>query len=145
MYSDDTTSLEQALASGELVAAMTWNGSALALKTEGLPVAFAKPKEGALTWVCGLMMHAKAPKPDKAHELIDSLLSVQRGVQLIDEEGYGHSNGKAIAAVSEERLAGLGLSKDPQEVLGAGKFMLPQGQEFETSSNELFEKIKAGF
>jgi spermidine/putrescine transport system substrate-binding protein len=145
MYSDDTTSLEQALASGELVAAMTWNSSALALKTEGLPVAFAKPKEGALTWVCGLMMHAKAPKPDKAHELIDSLLSVQRGVQLIDEEGYGHSNRKAIAAVSEERLAGLGLSRDPQEVLGAGKFMLPQGQEFETASNELFEKIKAGF
>ena len=145
MYSDDTTSLEQALASGELVAAMTWNSSALALKTEGLPVAFAKPKEGALTWVCGLMMHAKAPKPDKAHELIDSLLSVQRGVQLIDEEGYGHSNAKAIAAVSEERLAGLGLAKDPQEVLGAGKFMLPQGQDFETASNEEFEKIKAGF
>jgi spermidine/putrescine transport system substrate-binding protein len=91
------------------------------------------------------MMHAKAPKPDKAHELIDSLLSVQRGVQLIDEEGYGHSNRKAIAAVSEERLAGLGLSRDPQEVLGAGKFMLPQGQEFESASNEMFEKIKAGF
>jgi spermidine/putrescine transport system substrate-binding protein len=145
MYSDDTTSLEQALASGELVAAMTWNSSALALKNEGIPVAFAKPKEGALTWVCGLMMHAKAPKPEKAHELIDSLLSVQRGVQLIEEEGYGHSNSKAIAAVSDDTLAGLGLTRDPQEVLGAGKFMLPQGQEFETASNEAYEKIKAGF
>jgi hypothetical protein len=30
-------------------------------------------------------------------------------------------------------------------VLGKGKFMLPQGQEFETASNEEFEKIKAGF
>ena len=53
-------------------------------------------------------MHAKAPKPEKAHELIDSLLSVQRGVQLIEEEGYGHSNAKAIAAVSDEKLAGSG-------------------------------------
>lgn len=80
MYSDDTTSLEQAIASGELVAAMTWNSSALALKNEGFPVAFAKPKEGALTWVCGLMMHAKAPHPDKAHDIIDSLLSVERAL-----------------------------------------------------------------
>ena len=66
-------------------------------------------------------------------------------VTLFDREGYGHSNSKAIAAVSDEQLAGLGLSRNPQDVLGAGKFMLPQGQEFETSSNEMFEKIKAGF
>ncbi len=145
MYSDDVTSLEQALASGELVAAMTWNGSATALMAEDIPVAFAKPKEGALTWVCGLMLHAKAPKPDQAHELIDSLLSVERGVMMIDEEGYGHSNAKAIAAVSDERLAALGLSRDPNEVLDAGKFMVPQEHEFETKSNELFEMIKAGF
>jgi spermidine/putrescine transport system substrate-binding protein len=145
MYTDDTTSLEQALASGELVAAMTWNSSALALKNEGVPVEFAKPKEGALTWVCGLMMMKDAPHPDKAHDIIDSLLSVERGKFLIEEEGYGHSNAKAIASVSDEKLGELGLTRDPQIVLGAGKFMLPQGQEFETAANEEFEKIKAGF
>jgi spermidine/putrescine transport system substrate-binding protein len=145
MYSDDVTSLEQALASGELVAAMTWNASATTLKAENVPVAFAKPKEGALTWVCGLMLHAKAPKYDMAHELIDSLLSVERGILMINEEGYGHSNAKAMAAVSEERLAELGLDRDPQKVLGAGKFMIPQEQAFETKSNEMFEMIKAGF
>lgn len=64
---------------------------------------------------------------------------------LIEDEGYGHSNQKAIEAFSNEKLAELGLSRDPQEVLGAGKFMLPQGQEFETASNEEYEKIKAGF
>ena len=145
MYSDDVTSLEQALASGELVAAMTWNSTAATLKSQDIPVAFAKPKEGALTWVCGLMMHAKAPKPDMAHELIDSLLSVERGIMMIDEEGYGHSNAKAMAAVSDERLAELGLARDPQEILGAGKFMLPQEPAFDTKSNEMFEMIKAGF
>ncbi len=145
MYSDDVTSLEQALASGELVAAMTWNSSATTLKGEGVPVDFAKPKEGALTWVCGLMLHAKAPKYDMAHELIDSLLSVERGILMIEEEGYGHSNAKAMAAVSDERLTALGLDRDPQKVLGSGKFMVPQEQDFETKSNELFEMIKAGF
>ena len=145
LYTDDPTSLEQALASGELVAAMTWNASAAVLKAEGVPVAFAKPKEGALTWVCGLMMHKDAPHPDKAHDLIDSLLSVERGKLLIEEEGYGHSNQKAMEAVSDERLAELGLSRNPQDILGAGKFMLPQTQEFETASNKEYEQIKAGF
>jgi len=145
MYSNDVTSLEQALASGELVAAMTWNASALSLKTQDVPVAFAKPKEGALTWVCGLMMHAKAPKPDAAHELIDWLISKERGIQMIDEEGYGHSNVKAMEAISDERLAGLGLSRDPAEVLGTGKFMIPQEHDFDSKSAELYEMIKAGF
>ena len=145
VYTDDTTSLEQALASGELVAAMTWNSSAVALKTAGVPVAFAKPKEGALTWVCGLMMHKDAPHPDKAHDLIDSLISVERGKIMIEEEGFGHSKQKAIEAVSDEKLAELGLSRNPQDILGAGKFMIPQAQEFETASNKEYEEIKAGF
>ncbi|MEM7564794.1 MAG: extracellular solute-binding protein [Pseudomonadota bacterium] len=145
MYSDDVTSLQQALASGELVAAMTWNDTPLALRTDGVPVDFAKPKEGALTWVCGLMMHAKAPKPDKAHELIDSLLSVERGVMMITEEGYGHSNSKAMAAVDDKQLADLGLIRDAAKLLNDGQFMIPQEFEFDTKSNEMFEMIKAGF
>jgi spermidine/putrescine transport system substrate-binding protein len=145
VYTDDTTSLEQALASGELVAAMTWNASAVALKAEGVPVAFAKPKEGALTWVCGMMIHKDAPHPDKAHDIIDSLLSVERGKMLILEEGYGHSNQRAIESISDEKLAELGLSRNPQDILGAGKFMIPQTQEFETASNKEYEEIKAGF
>lgn len=145
MYSDDVTSLNQAIASGELVAAMTWNDSLLTLASEGVPVAFAKPKEGALTWVCGLMLHAKAPKPEKAHELIDSLLSVERGVIMITEEGYGHSNAKALAAVPDEQIATLGLARNPSEILNTGKFMIPQEFEFDSKINEQFEMIKAGF
>ena len=145
MYTDDETTLEQALASGEIVAAMTWNSSPVTLKGEGVPVAYANPKEGALTWVCGAMMHKDAPNPDKALDVIDSLLSVEAGVWLIDENGYGHSNIKAFAAVPEERLAELGLSRDPSDLLDAGKFQVPQTQEFETAMNEEFEKIKAGF
>jgi spermidine/putrescine transport system substrate-binding protein len=144
-YTDETTSLEQALASGELVAAMTWNASALRLKVDGVPVEFAKPKEGALTWVCGMMMHKDAPHPDKAHDIIDSLLSVERGIMLIKDEGYGHSNQKAIEAVSDATLTNLGLTRNPQDTLGTGKFMVPQDQAFETASNKLYEEIKAGF
>jgi spermidine/putrescine transport system substrate-binding protein len=144
LYTDDMTTLEQALASGELVAAMTWNSSPVELQAQGVPVAFAAPKEGALTWVCGAMMHKDAPHPDKAHDIIDAMISVETGIWLINY-GYGHSNIKSFAEFSDEQLAGQGLNRDPSVVLDAGKFQLPQSQEFETAMNQEYEEIKAGF
>ncbi|MDA0962015.1 MAG: extracellular solute-binding protein [Proteobacteria bacterium] len=144
-YTDDTTTLEQALASGELVAALTWNSSAALLRSEGVPVAFAKPKEGAMTWVCGVMIHKEAPNLDLAYDLIDSLLSVETGKFMINDYGYGHSNTRSFDDFDEEMLSGLGLSKNPKDILQAGHFQIPQSQEWESRMNELWEQIKAGF
>ncbi|MFP6730754.1 MAG: extracellular solute-binding protein [Alphaproteobacteria bacterium] len=145
LYTDDTTTLEQALASGEMVAAMTWDSSAVQLKSQGIPARFANVKEGALTWVCGAMMLKAAPNPDKAHDIIDSLLSIETGKWLIAENGYGHSNSKSFDQFSDAELKELGLNRDPSVILDAGKFQVPQTQEFETKMNQEFEQIKAGF
>ncbi|NRB16106.1 MAG: extracellular solute-binding protein [Rhodobacteraceae bacterium] len=145
LYTDDTTTLEQALASGELVAAMTWNSSAALLQADGVPVRFAKPKEGALTWVCGLMIHKDAPNLDLAYDIIDSLLSVESGKFMISDYGYGHSNIKAFDGFDDETLQGLGLSKTPADILAGGHFQIPQSQQWETKMNTLFEEIKSGF
>lgn len=144
-YTDDTTTLEQALSSGEMVAAMTWNSSAALLKSEGIPVKFAKPKEGALTWVCGAVIHKDAPNVDRAYDVIDSLLSVETGKFMINDYGYGHANSKSFDAFDEATLQGLGLSKNPLDILQAGHFQQPQTQEWETKMNAMFEEIKAGF
>ncbi len=145
MYTDDETTLEQALASGEIVAAMTWNSSAAILKGQGIPVRFANPKEGALTWVCGVMIHKDAPNLDKAYDIVDSLLSVETGFWFVDYNGYGHSNRKAVDQFDNETLAALGLSKNPADILDAGKFQIPQSEEFDNKMNEEFESIQAGF
>ncbi|TIQ92178.1 extracellular solute-binding protein, partial [Mesorhizobium sp.] len=63
-YTTDMTSVEQALASGQLVAAMTWNASATSLKKQGVPVEFMKPREGMLTWACGFVMLKDAKNVD---------------------------------------------------------------------------------
>ena len=145
VYTDDTTTLAQALAAGEMAAAMTWNSSAVLLQSEGVPVKFAKPKEGALTWVCGLMIHKDAPNLDAAYDVIDSLLSVESGKFMINDYGYGHSNVKSFDEFDEATLASLGLSKTPTDILGAGHFQVPQSQDWETRMNETFEQIKLGF
>ncbi len=145
VYTDDTTTLEQALASGEMAAAMTWNSSAVLLQSDGVPVRFARPKEGQLTWVCGIMIHRDAPNLDRAYEMIDAMLSVETGTFMINDYGYGHSNIRAFDAFDDDTLESLGLSKDPKAVLSRGHFMIPQSQDFETRMNETFEMIKAGF
>ena len=49
-FSNDPTTLEQSIASGEIVAATVWNESVTRLKAQGLPVKYMNPKEGAMTW-----------------------------------------------------------------------------------------------
>ncbi len=144
-YTDDTSSLNQALAAGEMVAAMTWNSSAVELTFEEVPVRFAQPKEGALTWGCGFMLHAEAPNPDRAYDVLDALISVSAGEFLTGDYGYGHSNARVLELFDDEELAALTLSRDPMDILDAGHRSIPQPPEWSARMNTLYEQIKAGF
>jgi spermidine/putrescine transport system substrate-binding protein len=64
---------------------------------------------------------------------------------MINDYGYGHSNRKAFDLFDDATLTGLGLSRDPVQILSAGHFQVPQSEEWEARMNELFETIKAGF
>ena len=143
-YSNSMTDVQQALASGELVAAVTWNDSALTLSSDGLPVKFMKPKEGAMTWTCGLclMTEADPAKIDRAYDVIDAYLSPETGQYEIMEWGYGHANAKAFDLVSAEDLAARGFSKNPSELLASGIFQAPIQNE--PVLQAMFEEIKAG-
>jgi spermidine/putrescine transport system substrate-binding protein len=144
-YSTDSTQVEQALASGEVVAAMTWNQSPLGLSAQGVPVKFANPKEGALTWSCGLVLLKDAPHVDRAYDLIDAMLDPRAGKYLIEEFGYGHSNAKSFEQIAEADLIARGLSRKPMEILGRGKFAGPQPLAIDEAVTRDYEKIQAGF
>ena len=141
-YASDNTSIEQALASGEIVAGSTWNGSVATLKAQGLPVAFLNPKEGIMTWVCGLVIHKDAPNLDKAHDLIDSMLSVEAGIEMLNVIGYGHANARAFEKVSDETLEAVGLGRDAEAFLKKGIF----SRQFKDRDavTAMFEEVKAG-
>lgn len=144
-YSSDTTAVEQSLASGEIVAAMTWNESPLSLSRQGVPVKFLNPKEGALTWCCGLVLLKDAPEVDKAHQLIDAMLDPRAGQYLITEFGYGHSNSKSFDLMSDTDLAARGLSKKPLEIVSRGKFAGVQEPEIDQMIATDYEAVRAGF
>ncbi len=146
-YSNDMTSIEQALASGELVAATTWTASYGNLKSEGVPVKWMQPKEGAMTWACGLCLQSSADeaKLDRSYDFIDAMLSPEAGVYEIMEWYYGHSNMKAFDQVSAEDLATRGYPTSVAGIdafLSAGIFQEPIGNE--PALQEMFEEVKAG-
>jgi len=141
-YTTDMTSVEQALSSGALVAAMTWNASATALKKQGVPVEFMKPKEGMLTWSCGFVLLKDAKNIDLAYDFINSRLETASGKYLIEAYGYGSSTSSAFAEVPPAELAKLQLPADPEAVLKSTIFTGPMKQNDDLA--KMFERVKAG-
>ncbi len=138
----DNTTVEQGLASGELVAAYAWNSSVVALKKQGLPVEYMNPKEGILCWVCGLVKISSGEADEQvAYDMIDSMLDPMAGKYMIEEWGYGHANKLAFDLVEPALLADRGLS-DPNALFEQGVFLdeISRREKYE----EMFTEVKAG-
>ena len=151
-YASDMSDVEQSLASGELVAGATWNGSPARLKAEGVPVTYLMPSQpalngnpqGPMTWVCGICLSSTADPAmvDRAYDVMDAYLDPEAGVYEVTEWATGHSNSKVYETVSDDVLADAGLSRNPDEVLAKGIFQSEMKQEAELQV--MFEEVKAG-
>jgi spermidine/putrescine-binding protein len=142
-YWDDPTQLEQALASGEVVAAYAWNQSLVNLKKQGVNVAMMVPSEGILTWIAGFVMHKQAKNLDACYELISSWTSAESGAYLIDNLGYGSTNSKAYALVSSDRKAELGFT-EPESMLNGSVILESIATETKDKYEKLALKIQSG-
>ena len=140
----------QAVAAGELVISTNDNGAVaeLAAHAEGTSFEFtwATPREGALTWHCGLCIHPAAITDgfyEKAHEIIDSFISPEAGAYEIGNWYYGHSNVKSYEGFTEEFLRTIGQTKHVEEFLATAQFQQTMNEP-EVLANR-WEELKAGF
>jgi spermidine/putrescine-binding protein len=102
-------------------------------------LAFAVPKEGIFTWLCGLTLltTGKASK-EEAYDFLDAWLSPETGKQLIEDFSYGHSNKKAFEIADPAKVAALGIT-DPEKALNAGIML----QKVDTDKyTKLWEEVK---
>ena len=143
MYWSDATQLEQAMASGEVVAAYGWNASLVNLKKEGIDVAMMVPKERMFTWIAGFTMHKNIKNEDAAYDLIDAWSSPESGAWLMENYGYGSTNKKAYELADPTILANLGIA-DPEAVLNSSLFFKSLAPEFERKYQTLFTDVQAG-
>ncbi len=144
-YTNDTTSWEQGLASGEIVAAASWNNTPTNLAKQDLPVMFMQPKEGAMTWTCGLVLTSwVTPEMEsRAYDLIDAYLTPATGEWWINEFGMGHSNIKSFEKISADELTKRGLPPgDIPGYIAAGIFQATIQNEPELQA--MYEEVKAG-
>ena len=118
----DDTSLAQGLASGELVAAMSWRVTYKTLKEQGTKVAFMNPPGGMFTFVCGLTMHRGAKNYAKALALIDSSISDPASDYMIKKVGDSPANGVALAKEPDSIFQALGIPRDVDNFLKNGIF-----------------------
>jgi len=120
--SSDATALAQGLASGELVAAMSWRNTYAALNREKKPVAYLTPAGGIFTYVCGLVMHRDAANEERALALIDSGLEDAAAVHTITQIGDGPANVAATTKVPDSVFQSLGVQRDLEAFLKSGIF-----------------------
>ena len=142
MYTSDNTSITQALASGEVVAALGWSTDYANLKADGVPVRFMNPIEGRMTWICGAAVHARSQLRKMAHDVIDAMISPEGGAYAIRENGTGVSNRKAFDLVSPELLSRLGLDRDPESEFASSVMQRPQRNA--DAIAVMFEEVKLG-
>jgi spermidine/putrescine-binding protein len=139
----DATEVNQALASGEIVAAYAWNDTIKNLTDQGIPVAYARPKEGYFTWYCGLTL-LNSGKTDKAlaYDFIDAWLSPETGKTLIEGSGLGHSNTKSFEVADKQAVAKMGFT-DPIQHMKDGTLFAQVSDEVQTEYNKVWGDIKA--
>ena len=143
-YWGDVSEIDQALASGELVAAYGWNDSYVRLREQGVPIELGIPKEGIFTWLCGLTIHPGTKDVDAAYDLVNAMTSPEAGAFEIENFGFGHANKKAFDLVPDDTLADLGLST-PEALLNNGIFFAAMDGQIEEKYIRLFDEVKAGF
>jgi len=144
-YWTDQSSVEQGLASGELVASYAWNSAIGPLKEQGVPVEYMKPKEGIYTWVCGnVLITTGNGDEDKAYDYLNATSAPEVGAWLIENYGYGHSNRKAFDLVSDEVKENLGFT-DPEAFMADARYFREIPPDVREKYIALFDEIKAGF
>jgi len=138
------TEMQQALASGEIVAAYSWNDTIKNLSDQKIPVAFAKPKEGYFTWFCGLTL-LNTGKADQAaaYDFIDAWLSPETGKVLIEGSGYGHANQKSFEVADKAAIAAMGIIADPVEHMNTAILFPPIPGPILAEQIQLWEEMKA--
>jgi spermidine/putrescine transport system substrate-binding protein len=100
--------------SGEVVLADGGPGIAQRMIDDGVPVEWIAPTEGALSWVCGLSITARAQNVDAAYRLINWQASPQAQAIRADD-GYVLTNPEAMPLVSAEAKP----TADPASIDGA--------------------------
>ncbi len=100
-FAESDASMVNLFKSGEVVIADGGRGTTQTMIEDGVPVEWIAPKEGALSWVCGLAITSKAQNIPAAYKLINYYASPEAQA-ISGDMGFVAMNPKALPLVSPE-------------------------------------------
>jgi spermidine/putrescine transport system substrate-binding protein len=100
-FAESDSSMVNLFKSGEVVLADGGRGTTQAMVDDGLAVEWVAPKEGALSWVCGLAITSKAQNIPAAYKLINYYASPEAQA-ISGDMGFVAMNPDAMPLVSKD-------------------------------------------
>jgi spermidine/putrescine transport system substrate-binding protein len=88
LFWNDADTQKNALLNEGVTVGQTWDGPPLAMKTDGEPVTYQAPKEGALAWVDGMSVPVGAKNVDQIYAFLEFAYRPKPAGQAIDHHGY---------------------------------------------------------
>jgi spermidine/putrescine transport system substrate-binding protein len=115
------TDLVDGVKNNDVWAAYSWQGAYALLLGEGLPMAYADPKEERNSWVGMYGITAESQNYDLALRFIDEKLGDKTGENLVNQYYYGTVNQDVMNAITDENLKEA-FSIDDPSILDSTKF-----------------------
>ena len=113
LYWGSEPDLTAAMKSGEVWVAYAWQGAYATLLADGVPVAYATPKEGRNSWVGVYGIRKDSPNYDLALRFLDAKLGAVTGNNLVTNYFYGTSNGEVMRSITDKTLKKAFSIDDP--------------------------------
>lgn len=136
------TDLIPLVQSDEVWAAYAWQGAYATLLGEGVPVAYANPKEGRNSWVGVYGIRKGTPNLDLALRFLDEKLSTATSTNLPNLYYYGSANADVMAAITDESLkAAFGI--DDPSILDSTNFTPNLTAEQRDAWTAMWTEVKA--
>jgi spermidine/putrescine transport system substrate-binding protein len=105
--------LTQAMANGDVWVAYAWQGAYATLLGQGVPVAYANPKEGRNSWVGVYCIRKGTPNKDLALKFLDQKLADATGNNVVNEFYYGSANQDVMSGITDATLKQAFSIDDP--------------------------------
>ncbi len=124
---------------GEAVAAIVYNGDAV--RELDPNTAFLIPREGTIIWVDAMVVPAKAPNKEGAHQFIDFILDAKNGARLSNFNRYPTPNQASLPMINEEDRKNPAIYP-ADEVVARMEFLADVGEDTRLY-DETWTRIKA--
>lgn len=144
-YWNDQTTMLQAFQAGEIVISFAWSAAIPVLTESGIPFKWAEPKEGLISYVCGL---ARGNRPGTDEELvydfINANMTAESGKFMIEAFALGSANVNSYDLVDPEVLVRNGLN-NPADALARSHTYQFVPVDLKQKHIAIFDEIRAGF